>query len=76
LCSPMPESEPSTMDYIHWLSVEVASLLEVFVGVNENFISAAVEGPLIMARDSVDLAALQAMATDSGVDILPTDWDV
>jgi hypothetical protein len=43
LCSLMPESEPSAMDYIRWLSTEVNSLSKVFAGVNENFISAVVE---------------------------------
>jgi hypothetical protein len=36
--------------------VEVAFLPEVFVGVNENFISVMIEGVLVMADDSVDLA--------------------
>jgi hypothetical protein len=55
LCSLMPEGEPSTMDYIRRLSVEVTGLPEVFAGVNENFISAAVEGTLTMAGDSVNI---------------------
>jgi hypothetical protein len=38
----------------------------------------AVEGTLTMAGDSVDLAALQTVAADSGAgaDILPMEWDV
>jgi hypothetical protein len=52
----MPKSEPSVMDYIRWLSLEVTGLPEVFAGVNKNFISAMVEGTLVMAEDSVDLA--------------------
>jgi hypothetical protein len=76
LCSPMPESEPSAMDYIRWLSTEVTALPEVFVGVNDNFISATVKGTLLMGRDSIDLATLQTVATDSGADILPTGRDV
>jgi hypothetical protein len=76
LCSPMPEGVPSTMVYIRWLSTEVIGILETFVGVNENFISAMVEGTLVMAGDSVDVAALQIMAVDSGADILPAGWDV
>jgi hypothetical protein len=36
----------------------------------------AVEGTLTMAGDSIDLAALQTMAADSGADILPVEWDV
>jgi hypothetical protein len=76
LCPPMPEGEPSAMDYIHWLSTEVTGLPKAFAGVNENFIFAAVEGTLVMAVDSVDLAALQTVAADSGADILPTGQDV
>jgi hypothetical protein len=52
LCPPMPEGEPSAMDYIRWLSAEVTSLPEASSSVNENFISATVEGTLMMARDS------------------------
>jgi hypothetical protein len=76
LCSPMPKSEPSAEDYIRWLFTEVTGLSEVFADVNENFISVAVEGTLVMARDSIDLSALQTMATDSRVDILPSGRDV
>jgi hypothetical protein len=76
LCSPMPKSEPSVEDYIRWLFTEVTGLSEVFADVNENFISVAVEGTLVMARDSIDLSALQTMATDSRVDILPSGRDV
>jgi hypothetical protein len=76
LCLPMPESEPSAVDYICWLSVEVTGLPKVFDGVNESFISAAIEGTLVMAGDSMDLAALQTVAVDRGVDILPEEQDV
>jgi hypothetical protein len=72
----MPTREPSVANYIHWLSVEVTSLPEVFAGVNENFVSITVEGTLVMARGSVDLAALQASTADSRVDILPVEQDV
>jgi hypothetical protein len=72
----MPESKPLNMDYICWLSTEVTGLSEVFAGVNENFISAAVKGTLVMAGASVDRAALQIVATDSGADILPLEQDV
>jgi hypothetical protein len=30
LCSPMPEVDPSAVDYIHWLYTEVSGLLEMF----------------------------------------------
>jgi hypothetical protein len=54
----MPEGEPSSMDYIRWLSVEVTGLPEMFTGRNENFIVDTVEGTLVMAGDSIDLDAL------------------
>jgi hypothetical protein len=76
LCSPMLEGEPSTADYLHWLSTEISGLLDMFGGVNENFITAAVEGALILASSSVDLDALQDAAAASGVDILPMEHDV
>jgi hypothetical protein len=76
LCSLMPKSEPPVVDYIRWLSAEVIGLLEVFAGVNENFISATVEGTFVLAGDSVVLAALQTVAADSGADILPVERDV
>jgi hypothetical protein len=71
----MLDNEPSAMDYIRWLSAEVTGLLETFAGVNGNFISAVVEGTLVIARNSIDLAALQAMAAECGADILPVGWD-
>jgi hypothetical protein len=70
------DGEPSIRDYLRWLTVEVACLPEVFAGVNENFVSAVIEGMLMMARDSVDLAALQASAADSGADVLLGERDV
>jgi hypothetical protein len=76
LCSPMPESEPSTMDYIHCLSAEVTDPPEVFASVKKHFVSAAVEGTLVMAGDCIDLAALQTVATNNGADILPMEQDV
>jgi hypothetical protein len=48
----------------------------MFGGVNENYVTAAVEGALIMARDYVDLDALQSTAAESGVDILPDERGV
>jgi hypothetical protein len=76
LCSPMPEGEPSARDYLHWLSTEMSGLPDMFGGVNENFITAAVEGALVMAGSSVDLDTLQDAAAISGVDILLTEHDV
>jgi hypothetical protein len=76
LCSPMPEGEPTVADYVRWLTTEVTSLPEVFSDVNENLVSAAVEGALVMAVGSVDLAALQASIAVSGADVLPGERDV
>jgi hypothetical protein len=45
----MPEGEPSAMDYLRWLSTEISGLPDMFGGVNENFITAVVEGALVMA---------------------------
>jgi hypothetical protein len=46
LCSPMPEGEPSSADYLRWLSTEISSLLDMFGGVNENFATTAIKGAL------------------------------
>jgi hypothetical protein len=70
------ESEPLVVEYIRWLSVEVTGLLKLFDDVNENFICAMVEGTLVMAGDSIDLATLKNVAADSGADILPMRRDV
>jgi hypothetical protein len=48
----------------------------VFGGVNENFVSDAVDGAFVMVDDSVDLDALQDAAAVSGADILPMGQDV
>jgi hypothetical protein len=72
----MPEGDPLDVGYIRWLSVEVGGLPEMFAGVNENFISTAVEGALVMAGESVDLNALQDTAAVNEPNILPTDQDV
>jgi hypothetical protein len=76
LCSPMPEGEPSTANYLHWLSIEISGPLDMFGGANENFVTHAVEGTLLMAKDSVDLDAVQSTAAESGADVLPAKRDV
>jgi hypothetical protein len=48
----MPEGELSAVNYLRWLSTEISSLLNLFGGVNENFITAAIEGALVMASES------------------------
>jgi hypothetical protein len=54
----MPMGEPSAEDYLRWLSVEFTGLPDMFGGVNENFDTATIEGALVMAGDSVDLAIM------------------
>jgi hypothetical protein len=76
LCSPMPEGEPSTADYLRWLSTEISGFPDMFGGVNTNFITSAVEGALIMAGESIDLDALQNVVAASGADLLLVDHDV
>jgi hypothetical protein len=76
LCSSMPEGEPSAVDYLHWLSTKISSLPDMFGGVNENFITTVVVGALIMARDFVNIDALQSASAESGADILPTECGV
>jgi hypothetical protein len=49
--------------------MEVGGLPEVFTGINENVISAAVEGTLVMAGPFVNLGALQAATAVSEADI-------
>jgi hypothetical protein len=58
LCSPMSVEEPSARDYLNWLEEEVASLLDMFCGVNENFATATIEGDLALASDWIDLDAM------------------
>jgi hypothetical protein len=76
LCSLMPEGKPSATDYLCWLSIEISGLPDMFGGVNENFVTAAVKGAPVMTGDSVDLDALQSAAAESGADVLPTECDV
>jgi hypothetical protein len=48
LCLPIDVGASSTDDFIRWFESEVAMLLEIFTGANENFISIALEGILDM----------------------------
>jgi hypothetical protein len=66
----------SRITYAGWLTAEVGCLPGVFASINKNFASVAIEGVLVMASDSVDLATLQTSAVDSGADVLPGAWDV
>jgi hypothetical protein len=72
----MLEGEPSAVDYLPWLSTELSGLLDMFGGINGNFVTATVEGALMMVGDSVDLDALESVVTKSGADILPAECDV
>jgi hypothetical protein len=72
LCLTMPAGEPSNEYYLNWLSEEVSGLPNVFNGVNENVATAAIEGALTLAGDSVDLEAVRTGSSKAGVDILPT----
>jgi hypothetical protein len=76
LCSPMSVEEPSSVDYLCWLSEEVSGLPHKFRGVNENFASAAIEGTLAMAGDSIDLDAVRNAAANGGTDVLPAKPDL
>jgi hypothetical protein len=76
LSLPMPGGDPSVVDYICWLSMDVAGLPEIFARINENFISATIEGALVMAGQSIDLSALQDTAAVSGANILPVELGV
>jgi hypothetical protein len=76
LCSPMPDDNPSAADYIHWMSKEVADLPKVFAGVNGNFASAAIEGALTIAGESIDLDVIIDVVAIRGADILPMGRDV
>jgi hypothetical protein len=55
ICSPIPGATPSIEDYILWLTSEVGYLPEVFASVNENFVSAAIEGVLTMPGELTPL---------------------
>jgi hypothetical protein len=76
LCLPMPTEEPSVEDYLYWLSDEISDLLDLFSSVNENFATAAIEGALAMASDSIDLDVVQRAATEGGAYVLPTGSNV
>jgi hypothetical protein len=54
LCSPMHAEVPLVEDYLCWLSDEISGLPDMLSGVNENFPTAAIEGALAMAGDSID----------------------
>jgi hypothetical protein len=69
LCSLMPMEEPSAEYYLRWLSEEVSGLPVMFIGVNENFASAAIEGALAMDGDSVDLDVVPNATAEGSMDV-------
>jgi hypothetical protein len=78
ICVPISGGAPSVEGYLRWLKSEVDFLPQVFAGMNENSVSVAVEGVLqmITGETSVDLEALQRVATDCGMLVLPGPRDV
>jgi hypothetical protein len=76
LCSLMPAEEPSVEDYLRWLSDEISGLPDMFSGVNKNFATAAIEGALAMASDSIDLDVVRGVVAEGGVDVLLAGSDV
>jgi hypothetical protein len=46
ICSPVPDAAPSAKDYVRWLKSELDFLPQVCTGLNENFISVAIDGML------------------------------
>jgi hypothetical protein len=76
LCLSALTEEPSTGDYLRWLSEEISCLPNMFSGSNENFATAAIDGALAMARDSSDLNVVRDAAAESGVNILHAGSDV
>jgi hypothetical protein len=71
LCLTVSAEKPSVEDYLNWLSEEVSGLPDVFSGVNENFATAAIEGALVLAGDSIDPEVVRNAAFEAGADILP-----
>jgi hypothetical protein len=76
LCSSMPTEEASVEDYLRWLSNEISSLPDKISSVNENFATAAMEGALATAGDSIDLDVVRGTATVGGADVLLAGSDV
>jgi hypothetical protein len=72
----MSVEEPSVEDYLNWLSEEVASLLDMFSGMNENFATTAIEGALALAGNLVDLEVVRVATFESGADVLPAVSEV
>jgi hypothetical protein len=48
----------------------------MFCGVNENFATAAIEGALALAGDSIHLGDVRAATSEGGMDVLPAGSSV
>jgi hypothetical protein len=61
-CTPLDDASSSTEDFLRWFKAKVASLPEVFIDTNDNFVSIALEGVLEMARhqNAADFTTLRA----------------
>jgi hypothetical protein len=49
-CLPIDDASSSSDDFFQWFESEVASLPDVFAGINENFVAIALEGVLNMLK--------------------------
>jgi hypothetical protein len=56
---------------LNWLSEEESGLPVVFSGVNENLVTAAIDGALALVGDSIDLEVVQTGTSETSTDILP-----
>jgi hypothetical protein len=65
LCLPIKDAASSSDDFFRLFESEVASLPEIFVGANENFVSIALEGVLhiVKQQNSVHFDMLQTVAS-------------
>jgi hypothetical protein len=61
---------PLVDDYLCWLSDEISGLPDMLSGVNENFPTAAIEGALAMAGDSIDHDIVWGATAEGGADVL------
>jgi hypothetical protein len=72
----MSVEEHLVEDYLQRMSEEALDLSDMFSGAIENFATATIEGPLALARDSIDVDAVEVASSESGVNVLPAEPDV